>query len=432
MHENASLRLWKYNQITGLWDYQRTVTEETQDKWLGIFRQDEPGEYFKISRSTPRFAPDVMHENAKSGAIWEKGTGPQSVTSWGEHPWSWWRKKVAGYRGDSPPKLTIVVRAWDASGQPVRSRDFEADDLRGAKQWAKQRVEDAQGSAEIIGRVYIFGEGDFTADSFGEYRIEGPKEFYIWQVERDYRPINYRGPFQDRDETRRLAYGVANQAAYNQVVTFGNDPTQPGFYVDRVYRAGSGEVFTTSMMDQVAARLGEYRGNPEYRSGRMRVDYDDTSTRYVLAGAYHGRDIGNRELLTHLVFMKGDGELLRDVRTACSQDVDNVADLYSVTPGEEHARPTCPRCAKAFDKIYSERAPNGSGYYVWLLDRSNRPLTTEGPYGPYHTLEGAKPFARISATNGKHDRAISRGRDPRGEDFEIVRKYQARSGVRII
>lgn len=190
-----------------------------------------------------------------------------------------------------------------------------------------------------------------------------------------------------------------------------------------------------SELGRVGGRLGEYRDNPEYRSGRMLVDYDSYDVRGVLAGAYRGRDTMERPTLTHVVFKKDD----HDLRCGCSQPIDNVVDPYGAqvagTP------PTCPRCLKIWEKLprelemsegYLGQQPNGTGYYVWVVDSSSRPLSKEGPYGPYHTLEGAKPYARISATEGAHDRIISRGRDPRSDDFEILRRYKARTGERVI
>lgn len=78
-------------------------------------------------------------------------------------------------------------------------------------------------------------------------------------------------------------------------------------------------------------------------------------------------------------------------------------------------------------------APNRGGYYVWpLAVGSDQPLTTEGPWGPYPHLDGAKTFARIGATEGAHDRAVSFGRDPAGAGFSIVRRYQAGTGERLL
>lgn len=52
-----SLRLWKYNRITGLWDYQRAVTEDTKLPWLRVFTAGEPFETFKVCTGRPRGNP---------------------------------------------------------------------------------------------------------------------------------------------------------------------------------------------------------------------------------------------------------------------------------------------------------------------------------------------------------------------------------------
>ncbi len=77
----------------------------------------------------------------------------------------------------------------------------------------------------------------------------------------------------------------------------------------------------------------------------------------------------------------------------------------------------------------SEHRANAS-YYVWIIGRDDKPLD-EGPYGP-KDLESAKTFARIGATEGEHDRVVSLGRDPGARSFEVVRRYQARTGERIV
>jgi hypothetical protein len=74
--------------------------------------------------------------------------------------------------------------------------------------------------------------------------------------------------------------------------------------------------------------------------------------------------------------------------------------------------------------------PN-AGYYVWVLGADGYPLQTEGPHGP-HDLQGAKTYARIAATEGRHDRAVSRGRDPETSSFEVVRVYRAGTGERAV
>lgn len=80
-----------------------------------------------------------------------------------------------------------------------------------------------------------------------------------------------------------------------------------------------------------------------------------------------------------------------------------------------------------------ELKSNASGsYYVWVLRQgSDEPLSSEGPYGPMG-LKVAEQNARIGATKGIHDRAVSRGRDPESSSFRIERRYQAKSGRRLI
>lgn len=62
----------------------------------------------------------------------------------------------------------------------------------------------------------------------------------------------------------------------------------------------------------------------------------------VLAGAYRGRDIGARTLLTHAVVMAPDGGF---DRVLCPQPIDRLAD--ETYP----ERPTCPKCAARVDKL---------------------------------------------------------------------------------
>jgi hypothetical protein len=49
-----TLKLWKLNERTGLWDYQRTVTSETSAEWLHIFKRGEPHATFVVSKNKPR------------------------------------------------------------------------------------------------------------------------------------------------------------------------------------------------------------------------------------------------------------------------------------------------------------------------------------------------------------------------------------------
>jgi hypothetical protein len=80
-----------------------------------------------------------------------------------------------------------------------------------------------------------------------------------------------------------------------------------------------------------------------------------------------------------------------------------------------------------YDDNYTDNAEN---YWVWALGRDNKPLTTEGPWGPYD-YQTARTYARISATEGTHNRAVSRGQDPLASTFEIMRMYRAGTGEHI-
>ncbi len=75
---------------------------------------------------------------------------------------------------------------------------------------------------------------------------------------------------------------------------------------------------------------------------------------------------------------------------------------------------------------FPEHTPNAPAYYVWVLNTDGTPKD-EGPYGP-KDLDSAKTYARIAATKGAHDRAVSRGLDPESSSFEIVRRYRRGTG----
>jgi len=91
------------------------------------------------------------------------------------------------------------------------------------------------------------------------------------------------------------------------------------------------------------------RQNPEFRSGRLALDYDHVETRGVLAGAYRGKDFSVRPTYTHLVFVGPRGE---ERGTGCR--VDNLVDTYGHDEAFLRSRPTCPTCAKKWDKIPEE------------------------------------------------------------------------------
>ena len=79
----------------------------------------------------------------------------------------------------------------------------------------------------------------------------------------------------------------------------------------------------------------------------------------------------------------------------------------------------------------SKLTPNSERrYYVWVILSDGTPKD-EGPYGPFEFLQ-AKDMARIGATEGSHDRAVSIGRDPQSDSFHIARQYRRGTGERVL
>jgi len=77
------------------------------------------------------------------------------------------------------------------------------------------------------------------------------------------------------------------------------------------------------------------------------------------------------------------------------------------------------------DRREYRMSANSGSYYVWPLGRDGRPLRGEGPFGPYE-LDTARATARIRATKGRHDYAVTRGKKFSSEG--TVRRYQTGSG----
>lgn len=139
-----------------------------------------------------------------------------------------------------------------------------------------------------------------------------------------------------------------------------------------------------------------------------------------------------------------------ELEDALWKNMADYATAYPIKPGDERnvARGTLmyfkqwswgkPPKTKLEDKLMlymakpQQHTPNHSAvYYVWVIDYRNVPIDEEGPYGPM-SLDRASSFARIGAQNGEHDRAVSVGRNPEAESFEIVRRYRRDTGERVL
>lgn len=66
----ANLSLWRYNKITGIWKLERSVTPETKDKWLEIFKKDSPGEDYVIASKKPSKKPIKESEEILEEVDW--------------------------------------------------------------------------------------------------------------------------------------------------------------------------------------------------------------------------------------------------------------------------------------------------------------------------------------------------------------------------
>jgi hypothetical protein len=48
--------LWRYNRVTGYWVQVRRVEDATAEEWLRIYREDDQGTLYVVSKRRPRTA----------------------------------------------------------------------------------------------------------------------------------------------------------------------------------------------------------------------------------------------------------------------------------------------------------------------------------------------------------------------------------------
>ena len=49
-----SMKLWRYNPITGYWVFVRECADENAEAWLVAFMRDEPDELFRLAKRRPK------------------------------------------------------------------------------------------------------------------------------------------------------------------------------------------------------------------------------------------------------------------------------------------------------------------------------------------------------------------------------------------
>jgi hypothetical protein len=76
--------LYKYNKRSGMWDHQRSVSPETKDQYLDIFKKDEPNEHFVVAKNRPKHNP--LKENVDSMFAEKFGKDREAVARSGQEP----------------------------------------------------------------------------------------------------------------------------------------------------------------------------------------------------------------------------------------------------------------------------------------------------------------------------------------------------------
>jgi hypothetical protein len=74
--------------------------------------------------------------------------------------------------------------------------------------------------------------------------------------------------------------------------------------------------------------------------------------------------------------------------------------------------------------------PNAHGYHVWEMGIRDRRSPVRQVNRKPLELKAAKDLARIGATEGKHDRAVTTNPKSR-QGFRIVAQYEARTGENV-
>jgi hypothetical protein len=287
----------------------------------------------------------------------------------------------------------------DRNGMPAGFDSFDAADVFG------DEVQEASAGASLPGAV-------FDGVKRGDVLQVGAQRYEVLQVW-----DNYHAMVQKPGAKRKAFALRQDRRPEGEVVEVREQRGTPETTL-------AGPVLATVPLDAVE-RVGAHR--PMVRSHESNEsdprDARNEDMRLALAAAGHGnRTFSVRELTEHL-----QGRLPSN---AVRYQVSKLARSGYITFDESG---TIGVTKLGWDWIEGapRHASNATSYYVWVLARGSDSPIDEGPYGPYD-LDGAKTFARIGATEGAHDRAVSAGVDPKAASFEIVRRYRARTGERVL
>ena len=304
----------------------------------------------------------------------------------------------------------------DQTWRDVYSREYGAAEGRGLQSWEAR--EEAARNGEPFGRRYGGDVPYITGDGRRVWmHRKGQRVRWLDEASEQVGP-----------EQANVAPALAYAAAHGWVEESAGTPTCP----ECLYEHRTGNV---APVDHSCESDGE-----PYR--RMGPEHEPNASAWEKAYRGTAGKKGKFEILSVSEIRPGTFEVwFNTVLDGQHRAVlfpgdflqSGTYDHFRKLTGEETTEAVKIRKAVAAYKRKSGAAtPNASGYYVWALARgSNAPLA-EGPWGPYDTLESAKTFARIGATEGAHDRAVSLGLDPQAPSFQIVRRYEAETGERIL
>ncbi len=211
MKPNARKQLWKYNRVTGIWSPQRSVTDETAEQWLRVFRSDEPDEFFTVSTRKP------------SGK-----------------PWSFERKTHAPNHSAGYPVWASPAERQVIDFFRTVSSASAADALR-AVPGAKRRDVDRLHAQRVL--VSAPSSGRANLMRLAEHKPNHSAVYYVWLL--DYRnvPIDSEGPYGPMSLDRASAFARigAKEGDHDRAVSEGLDPEAESFEIVRRYRRGTGE-----------------------------------------------------------------------------------------------------------------------------------------------------------------------------------------------
>ena len=125
--------LYKFNKRSGYWDRKRSVTPETKDQWLAIFKKDEPEEHFITSKNRPKHNPlkeDAPANGAGGGAIAGIGIGPDGEPGVSKKKRPIFRRKdpIALQEKSEPNPIVPTQAARGYSESSVKKGRFAGND----------------------------------------------------------------------------------------------------------------------------------------------------------------------------------------------------------------------------------------------------------------------------------------------------------------